>query len=404
MATEFIVGHCYYDATDKDESPRTMICKKSLLHGKQLIPYSGLLKFPLIANNPNSWVDCTEQVRRSEALRNASHPEKVPVTRRLVGTIIAFEEDGGVSAPHLLYDYKNDMAYLMRLDAKKQLFNLRLTRCYPLQQVYQDIASRAVSSDPIRSSVFDGFFRWLRKTSQYNDFVMMVEGSSSTDTKEDMIHLFELMSTEGVTAKEFEARVDTIYNSLPKRARDFDNKYAAVLASYDTPARGYSTIEWEIMRITDFKYKTPKDAWSAVGSGKPFPTSTVELEALIQETTPNYHTYICDNVGLYSGDSLTFWSNLPNTRLINIRTDYKRVVDDYLRTHPDFNMGELDFIKEEDKEEVFRKVLGTPLDSKDPYRAWTKNPPQHIRRMKQEKYPDLSYVEIFHILYSESFA
>ena len=61
--------------------------------------------------------------------------------------------------------------------------------------------------------------------------------------------------------------MDKRYSALPETAKDFDSKYAAVLSSYDSPVRTYSRVEREIMRATNFQYKTPKEAWAAEGGG-----------------------------------------------------------------------------------------------------------------------------------------
>ena len=68
MANAFSIGHCYYNAKDNDESPKVMLCKKSIIYGMQLVPYSGLFKFPVSCDSEEiragNWVDCTEQVKR----------------------------------------------------------------------------------------------------------------------------------------------------------------------------------------------------------------------------------------------------------------------------------------------------------------------------------------------------
>ena len=47
ISSTFTVGHCYYNSKAEDESPKVMRCKKSIIYGMQLVPYSGLLKFPI---------------------------------------------------------------------------------------------------------------------------------------------------------------------------------------------------------------------------------------------------------------------------------------------------------------------------------------------------------------------
>lgn len=76
-----------------------------------------------------------------------------------VGTVVVFQEDGEMFFPHFLYVYVNGMVPLIKLDGNNCIFNLRISRCYPLQGVYEDIAKRTVSSDPLHPSIFGGFFK-----------------------------------------------------------------------------------------------------------------------------------------------------------------------------------------------------------------------------------------------------
>lgn len=401
----FIVGHCYYNAKEADESPRVMRCKKSIIYGMQLVPYAGLLKFPISCDSEEvkggTWVDCTEQVKRSEAMRNCDMCPLVPITKAHVGTVIAFYDDGKMSAPHFMYAYDNGMAFLMELNGSNRVFNMRIKQCYPLQEVYKDIAERAVSNDPLRSSIFDSFFKWLRGTNQYNVFASMVYGaSSSAEAQEAMIRLFELMSFEGITADTFEVEVNKRYNALPESAKDFDSRYEAVLATYESPARKYSHIEKEIMRATGFKYDTPQEAWEAEGGGKPFPKNVAQV-VLEAPSTPSQ--YICDKIGLYDGNSTGFWfaSICPALGdFPDFDTGYMEAVTKYLELHPEFDESQLSFIKEDDKEAVFKRILAVKeLDKDDPFRAWTKNPPESFKAYRRE-HPQMSYVEIFREIYS----
>lgn len=402
----FVTGHCYYNIKEDDESPKVMLCRKSIIYGMQLVPYSGLFKFPISCESEEvragSWVDCTEQVKRSEAMKNCEGCPLVPISKEHIGTVIAFQDDGKMSSPHFLYAYSNGMAFLMELDGGSRVFNLRISQCYPLQRIYKDIAERAVTTDPLRSSIFDGFMGWLRKTSQYNAFTSIVYRSPSTETQEDMIRLFELLSFEGVTAATFESEVDKRYAELPESAKDFESKYAAVLSSLDSPVKHYSRVEKEIMRATDFQYKTPQEAWAAEGGGKPFPKTVAQV---VIEDPPTPQQYICDHIGLYDGNATGFWFAVICPALgdfPDFETGYKAAVGRYLKMYPSFDEGQLSFIAEEDKEAVFKRLLKTDhLDAEDPFRAWIKNPPESFRAYRREN-PQLSYVEVFKAIYSMS--
>lgn len=404
MGNAFSIGHCYYNAKDNEESPKVMLCKKSIIYGMQLVPYSGLFKFPISCDSEEvragNWVDCTEQVKRSEAMRNCDGCPLVPISKEHIGSVIAFQDAGKMSDPHFLYAYSNGMAFLMDLSGNNRVFNLRINQCYPLQRVYRDIAERAVSSDPLRSSMFDSFFKWLRKTNQYNSFATMVYGaSSSAEAQEAMIRLFELMSFEGVTADTFEDEVTKRYNQLPESAKDFDSRYEAVLASYESPVRKYSRVDKEIMRATGFQYKTPQEAWEAEGGGKPFPKTIAQV---VVEEPPTPQQYICDHIGLYDGNATGFWfaSICPSLDSFpDFETGYKEAVDRYLEAHPVFDEKQLSFIEEADKEAVFKRLLQTDhLDPVDPFRAWVKNPPESFRSYRREN-PGMSYVEVFKEIY-----
>ena len=229
---------------------------------------------------------------------------------------------------------------------------------------------------------------------------MVYGASSSAEAQEAMIRLFELMSFDGITADTFEAEVDKRYNSLPDSSKDFDSKYEAVLATYESPARKYSRGEKEVMRATGFQYKTPQEAWEAEGGGKPFPKTVAQV---VLDAPPTPSQYICDRIGLYDGNATGFWFSSICPALSDFPdfdTGYKEAVEEYLELHPDFDERQLDFIKEDDKEAVFRKLLLVKeLDKEDPFRAWTKNPPEAFRAYKRE-HPQMSYVEIFKEVYS----
>lgn len=398
----FIPGHCYVNMKDSSDSPDVMVCKKSIVYGYQLVPYSGLIKLPISCDSEEvkagSWVDCTEQVKRSEAMQACDACPLVNISTEHVGTVIAFQEDGKMSDPHFLYAYSNGMAYVMSLDGKDKVFNIKITQCYPLQSVYKDIAERAVSSDPLRSSMFDSFLRWLGKTPQYGRFVSMVEQQIPED-REDMIKLFEIMSLFGVTADNFEATVREEYEKLPVAwKKSCPNMYAGVLPFYSDKVGRYTKVEWEIMRATGGKYRNPHEAWAVVGGGKPYPKTLSEVS--IESTSP--HQYICDAIGLYDGNSTGFWYGVlcPATgEFPDMETEYKEAVDRYLSVCPEFDISNLDFIKEGDKEEVFKEILKvSSLDKEDPFRAWVKNPPQEFRDYRKS-HGSMSYVEIFREFY-----
>lgn len=398
----FLVGHCYYDSKSSEASPVIMRCRNSILFGLQLVPYSGFLKFPIPCANfdPSSWVDCTEQVKRSEAMKNCLACPYVPLTKEHVGTVIAFLEDGHMSAPHFLYAYERGIAYLMTLDGEDTVFNLQLQHCFPLQQVYKDIATRAVSPDPLNSSIFDAFFRWLKGTPQYDRFVSAAELVPVED-REAMIKLFELMVAEGVTAENFEEVVDKKFEALPADKKAGLSKYEAVLDSYRGKAVSYSKVDLELMRRTNFAYASPKDAWAAVGGGAPYPKNLNDIHVACQKTP---HQYVCDALGLYDGSSSGTWYAKVCPALggyVDMRENYKDATNRYLKIHPEFDMGQLDFIEEEDKASVMKKLLQVQeLDRDDPYRAWTKNPPLSIKGVVEQN-PKLSYVEAFRVLYTE---
>lgn len=406
VVNSFTVGHCYYNSKSGNESPKVMLCRKSMIYGLQLVPYTGIFKFPISCNSEEvrsgTWVDCTEQVKRSEAMRNCEGCPLVAISKEHVGTVIAFQDIGRISAPHFLYAYADGMAFLMALDGSNRVFNLRMSQCYPIQRVYQDIAERAVTADPLKSSIFDSFFKWLQKTSQYNTFANLVRTATSAETQEDMIRLFELLSYEGVNATNFNVEVDRRYAALPAEAKDFPSKYAAVLSMYKSPARKYSAVEREIMRATGFHYNTPQEAWQAEGGGKPFPKTAAQV---CLESPPSPQQYICDHVGLYDGNAAGYWFAYICPALgdfPDMETGYKEAVDRYLELHPDFDMKQLDFIQEDNKEAVFQNILHiSELDPKDPFRAWTKKPPEEFRAYKRE-HPQLSYVEIFRMIYDVS--
>lgn len=406
VSPRFVAGRCYYNSQQEDESPKVMVCRKSIIYGLQLVPYTGWFKFPLSCDSvevtSGHWVDCTEQVKRSEAMRYCGDCPLVPVAKEHVGTVVAFQEGERMSAPHFLYAYENGMAFLMDLDGSGRVFNLRISMCYPLQRVYKDIVERAVTPEPLNSSIFDSFRNWLKKTSQYGKFSSMVGQSDSAETQEDMIRLFELLSFEGVTADTFGVEVDKRYVNLSDAAKDFDSKYTAVLSSYKSEAKLYSRVEREIMRATGFKYDTPKEAWTAEGGGKPFP-KTVSQVVVEEPLTPAQ--YICDRLGLYDGNATGFWFAVlcPSLGAFpDFETEYREAVDAYLKICPEFDMSQLDFIEEEDKSSVFHRFLHVDqLDKHDPFRAWTSNPPEGFRAYRR-KNPQLSYVEVFKELYELS--
>ena len=147
----FKVGHCYYEVDPADPCPPVMLCRKSLLFGKQLVPYDGLFKFPISCSSEEVcrgfWFDCTEQVKRSEAMRNCDTCPLVPLRKEHIGTVIAFPVGEKMSDPHFLYAYDNSMAFLMKLDgtcfsksATRYRRSIRIslsgrfpvTRCVPL--------------------------------------------------------------------------------------------------------------------------------------------------------------------------------------------------------------------------------------------------------------------------------
>lgn len=399
---EFKKGHCYFEKGDNTDSPKIMLCRHSIFRGQVLVPYRGFRWFPIPASG-GDWVDCTEQVKRSEALQNCDYYPLTPITESMVGTIIAFkdEEYGQVmTRPYFLFAYANGMAYCMSLDGHDQVFNIKLTHCYPLQRVYADIAQRAMSPDPLQSSSFDGFFRWLRKTNQYRSFTSMVE-STGVDLREDMIKLFELMTFNGVTSENFESEVDKLYAKLPasQQAEAF-SKYSAVLAVYGRGTKPYSKVDKEIMRATGFKYKTPQEAWDAVGSGGAYPKSLMEVNI----TTKTPHQYICDAVGLYDGESDAFWYGELCLRVgeyLDMETQYEEGVERYLEINPEFDQKQLEFIKEKDKASVM-SLFGAVQDPKDPWRSWVAKPRTVLLNMASQN-PKLSYVELAKLYYTHTY-
>lgn len=401
---KFILGHYYYNANDVGESPITFKCRKSIFFGLQLTSLSGIFHRSISCTDPNvqagNWVDCTEQVKRSEAMRNCTECQLVPITRDMIGTIIAFPEGRNMSAPHFLYAYDRQMAYLMTLDGADRVFNQRLTHCYPLQRMYTDITTRAMSPDPLQSSVFDRLFKWLKTTPQYGKFLSAAQLVPLED-REDMVKLFELMSFDGVTAETFEAKVRAIYDTIPVEEKEGVAVYTAVLEHYKSPSRAYTKIEQEIMRATNFKYKSPKEAWEAVGGGKPYP-KTLQEAIIMPPRAPEL--VVADTVGLYETPVGDFWFSEVCMKLgtfYDFETEWEKGLAAYMEKFPDFDEQQLSFIKEEDKAAVFRKYLGvTALDPKDPYRAWIKDPPIVLREAVKED-PQLSYVQAFKNLYFE---
>lgn len=395
---EFKKGHCYFSEEEGTDSPKVMLCKNSILRGLVLVPYKGFRWFPIPATG-SDWVDCTEQIKRSEALQNCDYYPLTPVTQELVGTIIAFKDDeyGHVmTQPYFMFAYANGMAYCMSLDGRDTVFNIKLTHCYPLQRTYTDVVKRAMSPDPMQSSSFDGFFRWLRKTNQYRRFTQIVE-EAAVDDREDMIKLFELMTFNGVSSDNFEDEVNKYYDKLPtSKKEEALSKYSAVLALLSKDSKQYDKIDKEIMRATKFQYSNPQEAWKVVGGGKAYPKSLMEIN--IQSKTP--HQYVCDALGYYDGDATGHWYSTVCTAVgefIDMDTDYVEGVKKYLLTGKEFDMSQLDFIKEVDKESVMC-MFGTVKDPKDPYRSWTAAPSKPILQLAEE-HPDLSYVELAKMYY-----
>jgi hypothetical protein len=401
--TEFVAGRCYYNLLENTESPRIMICRKFLLVGLYLVPQKALLKIPMHCDSAEvragKWFDCTEQVKRAEAMLGCYTCPLVNITQEHVGTTIAYlNEHGEISAPVFLYSYANGMAFIMSLDGKDKLSNLRLRQCFPLQAFYKDITERAVSDDPLKSSIFDSFLAWLKGTNQYNRVVTMMTDLSAPD-RENMLKLFELMSFEGITADMFEQEVKARYKALSVSKREGLSLYAAVLDAYNTPVTAYSKVDKEIMRATGFQYKTPKEAWAIVGKGKPYPKFPYEVNV---EPPRTAHQYICDKIGLYDGNVASFWYGklCPKTEAyFDMETQYKEGIARYLEVVPEFDESQLGFIKEEDKKGVIGQFV--PLDANDPFRSWTENPPGNIIRAAKQL-PGLSYVEVLRKIYEES--
>lgn len=405
MSVEFVPGHCYVAANEQRDNQTVMLCRRSMIYGLQLVPTKGLLRFatPCSSNEVTSknWIDCTEQVKRSEALKNCDSCPLIPISKDMVGTVIAVDVDGVRSIPYFLYAYNGGVAFLMALDGTDEMVTRPLKMCYPLQRTYKDIAERAISPDPLKSSIFDSFLRWIGKTPQYNYFVSMVN-EQSPENREDMIKLFECLSYEGVTAETFDEEVRARYALLSEKQRQESlSMYTAVLLYGELKASKYNKVEKEIMRRTAFKYKSPEEAWLNECPTKPFPKTLKDVDICV--TTPAM--YVCDALGYYEGDAEVFWQIdvIPTIgEHLDMETSYKEGVDRYLSIRPDFDMRHLSFIQEEDKERVFKDILGVAeLDAKDPYREWTKNPPPHFRKYRSEC-PMLSYVEIFKLVYRQS--
>jgi hypothetical protein len=151
-------------------------------------------------------------------------------------------------------------------------------------------------------------------------------------------------------------------------------------------------------------YGSPKEAWAAVGGNKPYPTTLYQIEL---EPPRSPHQYVCDAIGLYEGESGRFWFGELSTKLcvyLDMETQYKEGIEKYLDKYPEFDMSQLAFIEESDKEAVLRRILKVnSLDASDPFRAWTKNPPDHIKRAAKVL-PKLSYVEIVKEIYKDEAA
>lgn len=414
MNTSFVPGRCYVNLAQESDSPTVMVCRKSFFSGLVLTPYSGLLKRSLACSSEavsgGNWVDCTEPVKRSQAINQYSGCPAVSITNEHIGTVIAFNEEGTMSAPHFLFAYQNGIAYLMSLDGRDKVFNLQLSQCYPLQAVYKDVTERAVSEDPLSSSIFDDFFRWLKGNRQYTNFRFLAEATPIAD-REDMIRLFEVMSYDGVTATTFEAEVKRRYDALSSEQKGDLSMYAAVLATYRSKTTKYTKVELEIMRATNFKYDTPQKAWEAVAGTTPFPKSYADAVKHI----PSYGTaasssirpeeYIRDTLGLYESSAAGYWTAYVCLMLgewLDMETEYIKGCTQFLQMQPQFDMHQLDFIAEEDKVAVFKRLLQVQsLDAKDPFRAWIKNPPQHLKRMKETAPVGTPYVALFKQLYEK---
>lgn len=108
--------------------------------------------------------------------------------------------------------------------------------------------------------------------------------------------------------------------------------------------------------------------------------------------------YICDRIGLHDDGAagLRFSFTCPAlSNFPDFDTGHGKAVERYLGLYPDFDKRQLDFIKEGDKEVVFKKfLLVEELDEESPFRAWIENPPGVSRAYKRER-PQVSYVEIF---------
>ena len=287
MHNQFVAGNCYVDADDNAATPTVYICKRSPFRGLYLTPKFQFKLLGLSCASPGvlekHWINCTDPVKRAEAIKQYVGCPMVPISKEHVGTVIAINENGRMSRPYFMFAYHEGLAYMMTLDGNDKVFALKIEQCYPIQLIYKDVSDRAMVDDPLSCSLFDDFFRWLKKSPQYTHFLNLVSKVDVED-REDMIRLFELMSRDGVTANTFEAEVQKRYDLLPKDKKAEMSRYTAVLSTYQSPSSGLSKIELEIMRITDFKYDSPIRAWEAIAGDKPFPKTYAEIQLSIVDS------------------------------------------------------------------------------------------------------------------------
>lgn len=404
MSIEWKHGRYYCNTEGEDSATKVYQCRKLPVLGFYLFPMTGVLRIPHAAPEEGHWVDCSTAYLRSEAIRCSWDCPLQGITPQHVGKVISYvDKDGGASEPCFLFALVEKVAFVMDLDGSNKIHQVKIDRCYPLQDFYTDIASRALEPNPLRRPGFQNMLNWVGKTDAYRTFTAMVESAQDNLEREDMLRLCEVLTLEGVPVAKFQEEVQRRYNALPESERQGANMYQVVYDAHKGPAKKWTPIEREIMRRTELRYPTPQMAWENEGVG-PMPTRMSEVDRLKPKETPE--AYISEKLGLYTDSPERYWwtfmaVDMKNARQRDMVRDYKSATEDYLEEHPDFDMTQLSFIEEEDKEAVFKEILGVDkLDPEDPYRAWMKNPPEEFLARKSRN-PKKGYSQIFADIYQE---
>lgn len=403
MATEWKHGYYYCNMDDDSPNPKVHQCRKLPVLGFYLFPMSGIIRIPFSANTEGRWVDCSTAYLRSEAIKCSLDCHLETITSKHLGKVISYvEEDGTVSDPCFLFAMVEKLAFVMDLDGSNKIRQVKVDKCYPLQEFYTDIANRAIDPDPRKRPMFGNLLAWVGRTDAYKTFTSLVESSTNNLEMEDMLRLMEVLTCEGVSVANFKEEVQKRYDAIPEDKRQGDNMYQVVYEAHKGPAKNWTPIEREIMRRTEFRYTTPKQAWEEEGSG-PMPSRMSEVDKIRPKKTPE--DYVSEKLGLYLGGARGYWRAYmeitPEGGLRDFDKDYEVGVAQYLEKRPDFDMQQLQFIQEEDKASVFKEILGVKqLDEKDPYRAWMENPPEEFVQRKSRN-PRKTYPEIFVEIYRE---